>query len=146
MHDESETHESLRQDKHAPYATVLIPHPAVSGGQSRGMIRTSTLLRRTVLRYVRAFAAEAAPEQENVLQRVLSSQLSDIRTAGTYKTELELVSPQGPAVRVAGVEGEVLNFCALPTSSPPSAAELRQNSCAQENQYLQRSARHAATR
>ncbi len=109
------------------------------------MMRTGALLRRAALRYVRAFAAEAAPEQENVLQRVLSSQLSDIRTAGTYKTELELVSPQGPAVRVAGVEGEVLNFCALPTSSPPSAAGLRQDTCAQEYQQLPCTARHAAT-
>lgn len=47
-----------------------------------------------------------------MLHKVLSAQLSDIRAAGTYKTELELVSPQGPAVTLAGVEGEVLNFCA----------------------------------
>ena len=110
------------------------------------MLCTGALLRRAALRYVRAYAAEAAPEQESVLQRVLSSQLSDIRTAGTYKTELELVSPQGPAVRVAGVEGEVLNFCALPTTSPPSATGLRQNSCKQEHQQLLCTARHAATR
>ena len=64
----------------------------------------------------RAFAAEAAPQEDSVLHKVLSAQLSDIRAAGTYKTELELVSPQGPAVSLAGVEGEVLNFCAPPAA------------------------------
>ena len=79
------------------------------------MLRSSRLLRSLsgVCRTgSRAFAAEAAPQEESVLHKVLSAQLSDIRAAGTYKTELELVSPQGPAVSLAGVEGEVLNFCA----------------------------------
>ena len=77
------------------------------------MLRSARLLHRlSGAQHIRAFAAEAAPEHENVLQRVLSSQLSDIRAAGTYKSEVELVSPQGPSVRVADVKGEVLNFCA----------------------------------
>ena len=77
------------------------------------MLRSVRLLHRlSGAQHIRAFAAEAAPEHDNVLQRVLSSQLSDIRAAGTYKSEVELVSPQGPSVRVADVKGEVLNFCA----------------------------------
>ena len=79
------------------------------------MLRSVRLLHRVSgAQHIRAFAAEAAPEHENVLQRVVSSQLSDIRAAGTYKSEVELVSPQGPSVRVADVKGEVLNFCAPP--------------------------------
>ena len=69
-----------------------------------------------------------------MLHKVLSAQLSDIRAAGTYKTELELVSPQGPAVSLAGVEGEVLNFCAplLPGQRPILCTQqrrLRESSC-----------------
>ena len=78
----------------------------------------------------RAFAAEAAPQEESVLHKVLSAQLSDIRAAGTYKTELELVSPQGPAVSLAGVEGEVLNFCApLLPGQRSIQCMLRQSCC-----------------
>ena len=89
---------------------------------SAAMLRPSRLLRglsALCRASSRAFAAEAAPQEESVLHKVLSAQLSDIRAAGTYKTELELVSPQGPAVSLAGVEGEVLNFCAplLPRTS-----------------------------
>ena len=44
------------------------------------------------------------------LKTVLAQQLADIRAAGLYKHERQLLSPQGTGIRVA--QGEVLNLCA----------------------------------
>lgn len=44
------------------------------------------------------------------LKKVLQQQLADIRSAGLYKTERQLLSPQGAEIRVA--QGLVLNLCA----------------------------------
>lgn len=44
------------------------------------------------------------------LKKVLQQQLADIRSAGLYKTERQLLSPQGAEIRVA--QGSVLNLCA----------------------------------
>jgi glycine C-acetyltransferase len=44
------------------------------------------------------------------LKKVLDAQLADIKTAGLYKRERQLLGPQGAAVRVA--QGPVLNLCA----------------------------------
>ena len=95
-----------QESKHRP---LLLPSLSAAMLRARGLLRSLPEVCRAGCR---AFAAEAAPQEESALYRVLSAQLSDIRAAGTYKTELELVSPQGPAVSLAGVEGEVLNFCA----------------------------------
>ena len=46
----------------------------------------------------------------NSLKRVLDTQLADIRARGLYKTERQLLSPQGSDIRVT--EGQVLNLCA----------------------------------
>lgn len=46
----------------------------------------------------------------NSLKKVLQQQLADIRSAGLYKTERQLLSPQGAEIRVA--QGSVLNLCA----------------------------------
>lgn len=43
-------------------------------------------------------------------KKVIDQQLAEIRTAGLYKTERQILSPQGPEVRV--VQGTVLNLCA----------------------------------
>ncbi|MEE9203516.1 MAG: aminotransferase class I/II-fold pyridoxal phosphate-dependent enzyme, partial [Nitrospirales bacterium] len=43
-------------------------------------------------------------------KRVVAEQLEEIRAAGLYKTERELLGPQGAEIRVA--QGEVLNLCA----------------------------------
>jgi glycine C-acetyltransferase len=44
------------------------------------------------------------------LKKALNQQLADIRSRGLYKSERQLLSPQGPDVRVA--QGHVLNLCA----------------------------------
>ena len=44
------------------------------------------------------------------LKRVLEAQLADIRSAGLYKRERQILGPQGPEIRVA--QGSVLNLCA----------------------------------
>ena len=43
-------------------------------------------------------------------KRVVAEQLEEIRAAGLYKTEREVLGPQGAEIRVA--QGEVLNLCA----------------------------------
>jgi len=43
-------------------------------------------------------------------KKFIDQQLAEIRTAGLYKTERQILSPQGPEVRV--VQGTVLNLCA----------------------------------
>ncbi len=45
-------------------------------------------------------------------KRVVEEQLAAIRSAGLYKTERRLLSPQGAQIRVAQGPGEVLNLCA----------------------------------
>lgn len=44
------------------------------------------------------------------LKKAAEQQLADIRAAGLYKTERQILSPQGTEIRVA--QGEVLNLCA----------------------------------
>lgn len=47
-----------------------------------------------------------------VLRDVLRNELDDIRTAGTWKTERVILTPQAAAIRVRESAGPVLNFCA----------------------------------
>ena len=44
------------------------------------------------------------------LKQVVETQLEDIRSAGLYKIERQLLGPQGGKIRVA--QGEVVNLCA----------------------------------
>jgi len=44
------------------------------------------------------------------LKKVLQQQLADVRSAGLYKNERQLLGPQGAEIRVA--QGSVLNLCA----------------------------------
>ena len=44
------------------------------------------------------------------LKKILTQQLADIRSRGLYKSERQLLSPQGADIRVA--QGHVLNLCA----------------------------------
>ncbi len=44
------------------------------------------------------------------LKSVVENELSEIKSAGLWKEEWEILSPQGSKIRVA--EGEVINFCA----------------------------------
>jgi len=44
------------------------------------------------------------------LKRVIDKQLAEIRSAGLYKAERQILGPQGSEIRVA--QGEVLNLCA----------------------------------
>ena len=44
------------------------------------------------------------------LQHLIQDQLKDIRSAGLFKAEREILGPQGAGIRVAG--GEVINLCA----------------------------------
>ena len=55
----------------------------------------------------------------------LAGTLTEVREAGTYKTELEIETPQGAHVEVAG-QGELLNMCAnnyLGLASHPAIVE-----------------------
>ncbi len=42
----------------------------------------------------------------------LEKELQDIKDAGLYKNERIITTPQSSDIKVAGTEGEVLNFCA----------------------------------
>ena len=44
------------------------------------------------------------------LKKILDQQLAEIRAAGLYKHERQILSPQGADIRVA--QGAVLNLCA----------------------------------
>jgi glycine C-acetyltransferase len=44
------------------------------------------------------------------LKKILDQQLAEIRSRGLYKSERQLLGPQGPEIRVA--QGHVLNLCA----------------------------------
>lgn len=46
------------------------------------------------------------------LRDILSTQLEDIKAAGTYKSERVITSPQRTAIEVLGSKGTTLNFCA----------------------------------
>ena len=46
------------------------------------------------------------------LRAILSKELSEIRSAGTYKTERVITTPQAAAIQVQEREGRLLNFCA----------------------------------
>ena len=48
----------------------------------------------------------------NRLKIHLDEQLESIREAGTYKKERIITSKQGPYIRVAGRNNDILNFCA----------------------------------
>lgn len=43
---------------------------------------------------------------------ILSTQISDIREAGTYKNERIITSSQSTSISVQGSHGKILNFCA----------------------------------
>jgi len=47
-------------------------------------------------------------------KKIITEQLAEIRSAGLYKTERQLLGPQGAEIRVAQRQGqgEVLNLCA----------------------------------
>mmetsp|Transcript_3088 Transcript_3088/g.7719 ORF Transcript_3088/g.7719 Transcript_3088/m.7719 type:complete len:440 (+) Transcript_3088:273-1592(+) len=80
-----------------------------------------------------AASAAALPQPDDSMAGVLSGALSEMRAGGTYKTERVITGPQGAAVRVAGREGEVLNFCAnnyLGLSNHPALVEAAQRALA----------------
>ncbi|MDH5429031.1 MAG: glycine C-acetyltransferase, partial [Nitrospirota bacterium] len=45
-----------------------------------------------------------------LFQRLLQTQLDEIRSAGLFKGERQILGPQGAHIRVS--QGEVLNLCA----------------------------------
>ena len=48
----------------------------------------------------------------NALTTRLAQELKDIESAGTYKKERVITSPQGAGIGVEGMDDQVLNFCA----------------------------------
>ncbi|EDL04682.1 glycine C-acetyltransferase (2-amino-3-ketobutyrate-coenzyme A ligase), isoform CRA_c [Mus musculus] len=60
------------------------------------------------------------------LRCILDSELEGIRGAGTWKSERVITSRQGPSIRVDGISGGILNFCAnnyLGLSSHPAVIQ-----------------------
>ncbi len=53
-----------------------------------------------------SFSANASAKQ------VIQSELEGIKSAGTWKTERVITSEQAANVKVDGLDGEVINFCA----------------------------------
>ncbi|XP_055372424.1 2-amino-3-ketobutyrate coenzyme A ligase, mitochondrial [Condylostylus longicornis] len=49
---------------------------------------------------------------ENDLKKILSSQISEIKKNGTYKSERIITSAQNTQISVSGTKNSVLNFCA----------------------------------
>ncbi|HET9963048.1 MAG TPA: glycine C-acetyltransferase [Nitrospiraceae bacterium] len=58
------------------------------------------------------------------LKKVVEEQLAEIRSAGLYKTEREILTPQSAEIRVA--QGEVINFCANNYLGLANHPEIRQ--------------------
>lgn len=56
--------------------------------------------------------SNAGTEAQNRFRHILQSQLDDIRTAGTYKNERIITSPQSTTISVQGSQRKILNFCA----------------------------------
>lgn len=50
----------------------------------------------------------ASKQFRNILQK----QIDDIKSAGTYKNERIITSPQSTSITVKGSPGGILNFCA----------------------------------
>lgn len=65
-----------------------------------------------------------SPMAYESLKKVLEAQLADIRSAGLYKRERQLLGPQGAEVRVA--QGPVLNLCANNYLGLANHPEVRQ--------------------
>jgi glycine C-acetyltransferase len=58
------------------------------------------------------------------LKKAVEDQLAEIRSAGLYKTEREILTPQSAEIRVA--QGEVINFCANNYLGLANHPEIRQ--------------------
>ena len=46
------------------------------------------------------------------MREIVDTQLTDIKEAGTWKTERVITTPQANYIKVKGNVGELLNFCA----------------------------------
>ena len=69
------------------------------------------------------------------LKKTVSERLAEIRTAGLYKSERQILGPQGATIRVA--QGEVLNLCANNYLGLANHPDIRQAAAAglQEHGY-----------
>src|SRR5438874_6043545 len=68
-------------------------------------------------------------------KRVIDKQLAEIRSAGLYKAERQILGPQGAEIRVA--QGEVVNLCANNYLGLANHPDIRQAAAAglQEHGY-----------
>eukprot|EP01026_Neomeris_dumetosa_P078907 TRINITY_DN85701_c0_g1_i7.p1 TRINITY_DN85701_c0_g1~~TRINITY_DN85701_c0_g1_i7.p1 ORF type:complete len:246 (-),score=30.84 TRINITY_DN85701_c0_g1_i7:75-812(-) len=62
--------------------------------------------------FIKLYAAEAAPKEEDELAYLIKQQLNQMKNDGTYKSERLISSPQNASIRVKGKEGDILNMCA----------------------------------
>lgn len=82
---------------------------------------------------VAAAQVQRTEPPDDGLASVLAAQVAEMRSAGTYKQERVITSPQEAAIRVAGRSGEVLNFCAnnyLGLSNHPTLVAAAQEALA----------------
>ncbi|HXC66475.1 MAG TPA: glycine C-acetyltransferase, partial [Nitrospiraceae bacterium] len=61
-------------------------------------------------------------------KQTISERLAEIRAAGLYKSERQILGPQGAEIRVA--QGEVLNLCANNYLGLANHPEIRQAAAA----------------
>ena len=77
--------------------------------------KTTTMASVATRLFSTSASSSSSPGGVAALCQRLDADLSAMRSAGTFKTETVMTSPQGPKVTVSAAEGgaprEVLNFC-----------------------------------
>ena len=59
-----------------------------------------------------ALIRHSSSAASNSLRKTLGDKLDVIRAAGTWKSEQVITTTQAASIRVQGIDGNILNFCA----------------------------------